>query len=162
LPLVRSHSYAVDVEWTGNRGEGTATYRGYGRDNTVRAVGKPALAGSADRTFHGDRDRWNPEELLLAALSQCHLLSYLHVCVKHGVVVTGYRDAATGEMTETGDGGGRFTRVDLHPTVELADESQRTLADGLHAEASRLCFIANSVNFPVHHAPVAPQRAPVA
>jgi organic hydroperoxide reductase OsmC/OhrA len=164
LPLVRtrSHTYAVDVEWTGNRGEGTATYRSYGRDNTVRAAGKPELAGSADRTFHGDRDRWNPEELLLAAVSECHLLSYLHVCVNHGVVVTGYRDAATGEMTETGDGGGRFTRADLHPVVELADESQRALADGLHAEASRLCFIASSVNFPVHHDPVAPDRAPAA
>jgi organic hydroperoxide reductase OsmC/OhrA len=156
---VRRHSYAVEVEWTGDRGEGTASYRAYGRENAVRAAGKPELAGSADRTFHGDRDRWNPEELLLAALSQCHLLSYLHVCVNHGVVVTGYRDAATGEMTETGDGGGRFTRVDLHPVVELADESQRALADSLHEEAGRLCFIANSVNFPVHHEPVAPETA---
>jgi len=159
LPLVRRHSYAVEVEWTGDRGKGTASYRAYGRDSTVRAQGKPELAGSADRTFHGDRDRWNPEELLLAALSQCHLLSYLHVCVKHGVVVTGYRDAATGEMTETGDGGGRFTRVDLHPEVDLADESQRVLADSLHEEAGRLCFIASSVNFPVHHMPVAPAAA---
>lgn len=159
---MRTHSYAVDVEWTGNRGEGTASYRAYGRDNTVRATGKPDLAGSADRTFHGDRDRWNPEELLVAALSQCHMLSFLHVCVKHDVVVTGYRDAATGEMAETGDGGGRFTRVDLHPEVELADESQRPLADSLHAEANRLCFIASSVRFPVHHEPVVPGRAAAA
>jgi organic hydroperoxide reductase OsmC/OhrA len=159
LRLVRRHSYEVDVLWTGNRGEGTAGYKAYGRDNVVRAAGKPELAGSADRTFHGDRDRWNPEELLVAALSQCHMLSFLHVCVNHGVVVTGYRDAATGEMTETGDGGGRFTRVDLHPVVELADEAQRTLADSLHEEAGRLCFIASSVNFPVHHEPVAPDVA---
>jgi organic hydroperoxide reductase OsmC/OhrA len=154
---VRTHTYAVDVEWTGDRGTGTSGYRDYGRSNVVRAAGKPDLAGSADRTFHGDRDRWNPEELLVAALSQCHMLSFLHVCVRHGVVVTGYRDAATGAMTETPDGGGRFDRVDLHPEVALADEAQRPLADGLHAEASRLCFIANSVSFPVHHAPVAPR-----
>jgi organic hydroperoxide reductase OsmC/OhrA len=159
LRLVRRHAYEVDVEWTGNRGEGTTGYRAYGRDNLVRAAGKPDLAGSADRTFHGDRDRWNPEELLVAALSQCHMLSFLHVCVNHGVVVTGYRDAATGEMTETGDGGGRFTRVDLHPVVELADESQRALADSLHEEAHRLCFIANSVRFPVRHHPVVPEGA---
>ena len=153
---MRTHTYTVDVEWQGDRGTGTSGYRDYGRTNVIRAAGKPDLAGSADRTFHGDRDRWNPEELLLAALSQCHMLSFLHVCVRHGVVVTDYRDAATGVMVETRDGGGRFERVDLHPEVTLADETQRELADTLHAEAGRLCFIASSVNFPVHHEPVAP------
>src|SRR5919107_3989378 len=119
------HRYALTVTWTGNTGEGTSTYRGYRRTHVVTAEGPPELAGSADRTFHGDRDRWNPEQLLVAALSQCHMLSFLHVCVRHGVVVTGYRDAATGAMTETPDGGGRFDRVDLHPEVALADEAQR-------------------------------------
>lgn len=153
------HGYAVAVEWTGDRGTGTSGYRAYGRSTTVRAAGKAALAGSADPTFHGDADRWNPEELLVAALSQCHLLSYLHVAVRHGVVVTGYTDGATGEMVTTPDGGGHLTRVDLHPVVALADETQRDLADSLHSEANRLCFIANSVNFPVHHTPRAPVPA---
>ena len=155
-----THTYAVDVDWIGDRGTGTSAYRAYGRATVVRAAGKPDLPGSADRPFFGDADRWNPEELLVAALSQCHLLSYLHVCVRHGVVVTGYADSATGEMVETGDGGGRLTRVDLHPRVRLADERQRALADSLHAEANRLCFIASSVNFPVHHHPVAPGHLP--
>ena len=155
-----THRYAVGVEWIGDRGTGTSAYRAYGRATIVRADGKPDLPGSADRPFFGDADRWNPEELLVAALSQCHLLSYLHVCVRNGVIVTGYDDAATGEMVQTPDGGGRLTRVDLHPRVRLADEGQRALADSLHPEANRLCFIANSVNFPVHHHPVPPEASP--
>ncbi|MFD1721663.1 OsmC family protein [Amnibacterium endophyticum] len=151
------HAYALTAEWTGNRGAGTTGYRDYGRDVLLRADGKPDLLASADVPFRGDGARWNPEELLLAALSECHLLSYLHVAVKHGVVVTGFSDRATGEMEVTDDEAGRFLRVDLHPRVELADESQRALADSLHAEANRLCFIANSVSFPVHHHPEAPR-----
>ncbi len=150
------HRYALEVEWTGNRGEGTAGYRSYSRAHVVRAAGKAELAGSADRTFHGDAARWNPEELLLAALSQCHMLSFLHACVNVGVVVTAYSDAATGAMTTEPDGSGRFTRVVLHPRVTLADETQRELADAQHHEAHRMCFIANSVNFPVLIEPVAP------
>ena len=149
------HRYAIDVEWTGDTGTGTSGYRDYRRTVTVRADGKHELAGSADRAFRGDADRWNPEELLVAALSQCHLLSYLHVAVQHGVVVTGYEDAATAELETDRDGGGRLTRVDLHPRVRLADEGHRALADSLHDEAHRLCFIANSVSVPVHHHPTA-------
>ena len=150
------HDYAVEAEWVGDRGRGTTGYRDYGRNVVLRAAGKPDLAASADTPFRGDADRWNPEELLLAALSQCHLLSYLHVAVRHGVVVTGYTDAATGQMVVTADDAGHFTRVDLHPRVSLADETQRELADSLHGQANRLCFIANSVNFPVHHHPELP------
>ena len=150
------HRYAVALNWTGNRGSGTSTYRAYGRDHVVSAAGLPDLPGTADPTFHGDRDRWNPEQLLLAALSQCHMLSYLHVAVKHGVVVTGYSDAAEGTMRLNRDGSGEFTQAVLHPRVELADESQRALADSLHQQAHDVCFIARSVNFPVRHSPVAP------
>ena len=90
--MLGEHHYAVDVEWQGDRGEGTASYRAYGR-----VAGKlHEIAGSSDRVFYGDRERWNPEELLIAALSQCHMLSYLHVATNHGVVVRAYTDAATG------------------------------------------------------------------
>jgi organic hydroperoxide reductase OsmC/OhrA len=154
--VASEHTYAVGAEWIGAKGVGTTGYRDYGRNVVLRVDGKPDLAASADTPFRGDADRWNPEELLLAALSECHLLSYLYVAVQHGVVVTGYSDAATGAIVVTDDGGGHFTRVDLRPRVELADEAQRSLADSLHAQANRLCFIANSVNFPVLHHPVAP------
>nr|WP_156609785.1 OsmC family protein [Auraticoccus cholistanensis] len=146
------HRYAVQVEWTGDRGTGTASYRGYGRDHVVRAEGVGELLGSADPTFRGDHDRWNPEQLLLAALSQCHLLSFLHVCVRHDVVVTGYRDEATATMRLNPDGSGEFVEAVLHPQVTVARGGPTDL-DELHAEANRLCFIARSVAFPVHHEP---------
>ena len=148
------HRYALTVQWTGNRGDGTSSYRAYSRDHDILIPGLPALRGSADPTFHGDRERYNPEQLLLAALAQCHMLSYLHVAVKHGVVVTDYRDEATGLMRLNRDGSGQFERVVLHPHVTVADPGQAELAASLHHEANQVCFIARSVNFPVEHQPV--------
>ncbi len=147
------HRYALTVTWTGNTGAGTSTYRGYERAHTVAAEGPPELLGSADRTFHGDRERWNPELLLVAALSECHLLSYLHVCVGVGVVVTEYVDHPIGSMTSEADGSGRFTEVVLHPEVTVADVSMVEAATQAHRRARELCFIANSVSFPVRHQP---------
>ncbi|MBX3098099.1 MAG: OsmC family protein [Salinibacterium sp.] len=143
------HKYAVRVEWQGNRGTGTSSYRDYGRDLVITAEGNPPIEGSADKPFRGSPERWNPEELLLAALAQCHMLSYLHVAVKNGIVVTSYEDDAVGTMTQVGDGG-HFTSVTLRPVITItAGDIER--AHAIHAEASALCFIAASVNFPVHH-----------
>ncbi len=103
--------------------------------------------------FHGDKTRWNPELELVAALSQCHMLSYLHVCATAGVVVTGYEDAPYGLMAETEDGGGHFTEVVLRPRVTVASAGMAEQAEKLHEEASEKCFIASSVNFPVRHEP---------
>jgi organic hydroperoxide reductase OsmC/OhrA len=154
--MLGEHHYAVEVEWQGDRGEGTSGYRAYGRQHAVRAAGKAHdIAGSSDRAFHGDRERWNPEELLLVALSECHMLSYLHVATRHGVIVREYTDAATGTMREDGRGGGAFTQAVLRPRVIVADASMLALADEIHAEAAEKCFIAASVNFPVLHEPVA-------
>lgn len=147
------HAYAIDLQWTGNRGDGTSGYKAYGRDHVVSAEGKHPIEGSADRPFFGDRDRWNPEELLLAALAQCHMLSYLAEAARAGLVVVGYTDAATGTMEQTANGGGHFTEATLRPRVTIADPAQSELADSLHAPAAEKCFIAASVNFPVRHAP---------
>jgi organic hydroperoxide reductase OsmC/OhrA len=146
------HSYEVAVEWQGNRGTGTSDYKSYGREHVITAAGKPDIAGSADRAFRGDTERWNPEEMLLAALSQCHLLSYLHVAASHGIVVTAYTDAASGIMEQTADGGGHFMSATLRPIVTIAG-GDTELAQHLHEEASAKCFIAASVNFPVLHEP---------
>ena len=146
------HSYALTVEWTGNNGTGTDGYRNYKRDHIIRIADKSDLLGSADPTFRGDPSRHNPEELLVAALSACHMLSYLHVCVKNGVVVTAYTDHATGSMETIGDGG-HMTEVVLYPQVTVSDASMIEKAQSLHGEASKLCFIASSVNFPVRHEP---------
>jgi organic hydroperoxide reductase OsmC/OhrA len=152
------HSYEVAVEWTGNRGTGTSDYKAYGREHLISANSKPDIDGSADRAFRGNTERWNPEELLLAALSQCHLLSYLHVAASHGVVVTAYTDSASGVMEQTANGGGHFVSAVLRPVVTIQGgtdpDRQLELAQSLHAEASEKCFIAASVNFPVHHEPV--------
>lgn len=149
------HTYELALTWTGNRGSGTSGYRDYSRDVTAVAMAgaKPDLLLSADKPFRGDPARWNPEELLLAALSECHLLSFLHVAVTHGVVVTAYADRPVGTLEQVGIGG-RFTRVLLRPEVTIADAAHLDLAPQLHHEASQACFIAASVNFPVDHEPV--------
>ncbi|GLJ78584.1 OsmC family protein [Microbacterium imperiale] len=147
------HRYAVRAEWTGNRGAGTTGYRDYDRSVTLSIAGKPDLAASSDKPFRGDPGRWNPEDLLVSALAECHLLSYLHACVSAGVVVVDYSDEALGVMREDGRGGGAFAEVVLHPRVVVADASMVDAAERAHAQAHEWCFIANSVNFPVRHEP---------
>src|SRR5262245_10423551 len=148
----RLHTYDTVVTWTGNRGTGTSGYRDYARDHEVAADGRDSIAGSSDPTFRGDPARWNPEQLLVASLSQCHMLWYLHLCADAGVVVTGYVDRASGTMAES-DHGGQFTEVVLRPAVTVASPDMVEGAGRLHADAHRACFIANSVNFPVRHDP---------
>ena len=147
------HPYATGLEWTGNRGSGTSAYRAYSRDHVIRVAGKPDIPGSSDPHFLGDPARHNPEELLVAALSSCHMLWYLHLCAEAGIVVTAYRDAAHGAMTLEPDGGGRFTDVTLRPEVTLAAGADAAKARALHHAAHEKCFIARSVNFPVGVAP---------
>lgn len=145
------HHYALTATWTGDLGTGTSGYRTYSRDVTLSVEGKPDVLASADKPFRGDPARWNPEDLLLGALSQCHLLSYLHACVTAGVVVTSYRDEATGVMRENGRNGGSFTEVMLRPQVTVADASMLAAAERAHEDAHEWCFIAQSMNFPVRH-----------
>ncbi len=149
----RQHGYATHLSWTGNRGTGTSGYRDYDRSSELSAPDRPVILGSADRTFRGDPTKWNPELALLGALSQCHLLSYLHVCAAAGVVVTAYTDDAVGTMEQDGIGG-RFTEVVLRPHVVVATAAMMDKAVTLHEDANRACFIANSVNFPVRHEPM--------
>lgn len=146
------HRFVASLAWTGNRGAGTSGYRSYGRDHVVSVSGKPDILGSAARVFHGDLERWNPEEMLIAALAQCHLLSYLYVAVANGIVVESYEDSAEGVLVTTPDGGGRFREVVLRPVVTIS-AGDPEVAARIHADANRLCFIASSVNFPVRHEP---------
>ena len=145
---MKQHSYELQVTWTGNNGEGTKTYRGYRRDHTISAAGKPEIVGSSDPAFRGDPSRYNPEELLVAALSSCHMLSYLHLCAVNHVAVEEYQDSPVGVMEEMPDGSGHFVNVTLRPVVKIsAGDSAKALE--LHHDAHKLCFIANSVNFSV-------------
>jgi organic hydroperoxide reductase OsmC/OhrA len=149
---MKTHRYAVTVEWTGNTGTGTSGFKNYGRQHEISAGSeKPRIPGSSDPAFRGDPARWNPEELLVASVSACHKLWYLHLCATSGIVVVDYVDRAEGIMEETPDGSGRFQSVTLEPKITLAPGSDLAKARELHKVAHSMCFIANSVNFPVEH-----------
>lgn len=148
----REHHYRVDVLWTGNHGSGTASYRSYARDHEIASPvtpGRPVIPGSSDPAFRGDPERWNPEELFIAAISACHKLWYLHLCAAAGIVVTSYRDEAEGVMAEEADGSGRFVSVALRPQITITDAAKLGKARELHQEAHAKCFIANSITTPV-------------
>ena len=146
------HEYRVGLTWTGNRGTGTSGCRDYDRAVTLSGTAKPDLLASADPHFRGDGTRWNPEELLLAALAECHLLSYLHAAVSTGVIVVDYSDEASAAMTTQGNSG-RITSATLRPRVTVADPAMVDAARAAHALAHQWCFIANSVAFEVHLEP---------
>ncbi len=150
---MKRHKYGLEVVWTGSRGVGTTTYTSYDRDHEIKSTGKPAIGGSSDPAFRGNAARYNPEELLVAGLSACHMLAYLHLCAVGGVVVTAYEDQASGTMVESGESAS-FEEVTLRPRVTISPDSDAEKAAALHDEAHRRCFIANSVNFPVRHEPV--------
>jgi len=151
---VKQHTYLCDVEWTGNDGEGTKTYKSYRRDHVITCDGKPAIPGSSDPSFRGDPTRYNPEEFLVASLSSCHMLSYLHLCAVNNINVLEYRDRAEGIMRENPDGSGEFLHAVLNPQVRIEAGGDLEKAADLHHKAHSLCFIARSVNFPVDVKPV--------
>ncbi len=149
--MSKIHRYHATIAWTGNRGTGTNHYSAYSRDHEIHCPGKPVIAMSSDPAFRGDPNRYNPEELLVASISSCHMLWYLHLCAKAGVTVIAYEDSAEGRMEESANGSGRFTEVVLHPTITIAVGADAVLAEGLHVNAHEKCFIANSVNFPINY-----------
>lgn len=153
MASVRKHEYVVRVKWTGNLGSGTSSYGEYARDHEISAAGRAPVLGSADPAFRGDPSRYNPEDMLVSSLSACHMLWYLHLCSDARIVVLEYVDDAWGVMAEGGDGGGCFERVILRPRIVVAAAKDRELAQQLHTQAHKLCFIANSVNFPVQCEP---------
>ncbi|MFM8911438.1 MAG: OsmC family protein [Flammeovirgaceae bacterium] len=149
----KNHRYSTLMRWTGNLGAGTKDYKAYSRNYEISAPNKPILAGSSDPNFRGDATRYNPEEMLVAALSSCHMLWYLHLCAVNGVVVLEYVDEAAGNMVEHANGSGEFTEITLKPSVRIADASAKEKAIQLHDDAAQMCFIARSINFPVTHQP---------
>ncbi|MCL3862018.1 OsmC family protein [Actinotalea sp. K2] len=159
------HTYNIAVTWTGAGKTGTSSYTAYSRDNEITAEGKPPLPGSADVAFRGDPTRYNPEELLVAALSQCHMLWFLHLAAQEGVTVTHYLDHAMGTMRVEAVGAGQFTHVVLRPQITVRQAPDHPIDDQhlavLHARAGEHCFIKRSVNFPVRVDP-APLTAEIA
>lgn len=149
---MKLHHYQLQLKWTGNQGKGTSNYRAYSRDHEFHFPEKGiVIPGSSDPAFRGDPTRYNPEELLVASLASCHMLWFLHLSSEAGVVVLGYTDQPTGQMQESAEEGGYFVKVTLHPKVQVAEQGMIEKVDALHHHANKLCFIANSVNFPVGH-----------
>jgi organic hydroperoxide reductase OsmC/OhrA len=148
------HIFNARTEWKAINGAGTTDYKSYTRNHIISAKGKSDILASSDPVFRGDKTRYNPEELLVASLSSCHMLWYLHLCADAGVVVIAYEDEAAGTMTEDKEGNGQFKEVILHPVVTVKGVSMTKMALELHKKAHQKCFIANSCNFPVRHKPV--------
>lgn len=160
--MKKEHHYTASLMWTGNiKDQGTHNYRCYERSYEVQIQNKPVILGSSDPAFRGDATKHNPEELLLASLSSCHMLWFLHFCAEAGVVVTAYTDQVTAVMAEEANGSGCFTDVTLRPQVTVTNSDMLSLLDALHQKANQYCFIANSVNFPVHHEAVGFLKLPV-
>jgi len=150
----RIHHYHLANRWTGNLGTGTSAYAAYSRSHELGGADKAAvIPGSSDPAFRGDPTRYNPEELLLGALSACHMLWVLHLCADAGITVTEYTDETWGEMAEHADGSGELTRVVLRPRMSIAQASRIDDALALHNQAHALCALARSMNFPVEHEP---------
>lgn len=146
-----SHSYSLKLQWQGNNGSGTSSYRAYGRDYAISIAGKPDLPGTSDPAFLGDPAKHNPEDMFLASVASCHMLWYLHLASSAGIVVTAYEDNAEAEMGMNKDGSGQFKSVTLKPVVTITDPEKAELAEKIHGDVGAMCFIARSINVPIYH-----------
>lgn len=149
-----SHTYTTHIEWTGNTGQGTKTYKGYDRTWNVAVPGKPVIPCSNDPLLGGDPTLMNPEDLLLSSLSACHMLWYLHLASQSGLIVSSYTDTPEGHAEVAPTGAGRFLSATLHPQITLQPGADLAEAEAIHHRIHDVCFIARSVNFPVTYAPV--------
>jgi organic hydroperoxide reductase OsmC/OhrA len=153
MGTTKQHNYKVCLQWTGNSGAGTMDYKSYSRDHRINVDGKLELMASSDKAFRGNPKLYTPEDMLVASVSSCHMLWYLHLCAVNGVAVVGYKDNATGIMNENPDGSGKFEEITLHPEIVVTGIDMVEKATALHLDANKMCFIASSLNFPVKHVP---------
>ena len=149
--MAKKHDFISQVEWTGNRGTGTSAYKDYDRTWDLIVPGKEVVNCSNDPMLGGDPTKYNPEDLLISALSSCHMLWYLHLCSVADIVVTAYKDTPCGIGESEPDGKGRFVEAVLRPVIHITHESDAQRAEEIHEEIHKYCFIARSVNFPVRH-----------
>lgn len=143
------HLFKAEVKWTSNQEDSTKRF--YSKSHQILIEGKPVLNVSAAKVFKGDPELYNPEDLLLSSLVSCHMMSYLYVCSQNGIEVLEYSDNAEATLEVSVDGSGRFVEVKLNPRVTIANPDKIQMALDLHQKANKLCFIANSCNFPVLH-----------
>jgi organic hydroperoxide reductase OsmC/OhrA len=153
MSVKATHEFKTKIEWTGNKGDGTTTYEGYGREYTVSSVGKQDILCSSAAGFLGDVSKFNPEDMFIASLSSCHMLWYLHLCADNGIKVLSYHDETEATLGVFLNGKGFFQHITLKPTVVIEDAEQIQKAIALHQKANKMCFLANSLHFPIKHIP---------
>ncbi|MCF1708925.1 OsmC family protein [Tabrizicola sp. J26] len=147
------HAYISRIVWTGNRGTGTSGYRAYDRTWDIAVPGKAVVPCSNDPLLGGDPGKMNPEDLLLSALSACHMLWYLHYAADARIIVTRYEDKPIGIGEVSAGGAGRFSAATLRPHIALRAGADLQEAEAIHHRIHEVCFIARSVNFPVRYEP---------
>lgn len=147
------HTFTANLKWNKTEATNDNSKKIYTKNHIVEIEGKPDLAVSAAKSFKGDPSNYNPEDLLLTSLMSCHMMSYLYVCQLHSIDVISYQDNATAALEIYSDGSGKIIEVILNPIVIIRDNIHVNLAITLHQQANKLCFIANSCNFPVIHHP---------
>lgn len=138
--------HRASVSWS-RAAETAFTYEAYPRDHRVTFGGGATFGASAAPEYKGTAELPNPEEMMVAALSSCHMLTFLAICAKKGVGVDRYEDEAEGHLEKNAEGRLAVTRVTLQPHVDFSpgvDVDDAALAK-LHEASHRGCFIAASV-----------------
>ncbi|WP_159022904.1 OsmC family protein [Formosa sp. L2A11] len=148
-----SFQFHINNSWSLEEATSTKKEGGSLKTHQVFLEDGKRLDVSAAKPFKGDASKYNPEELLMAALSSCHFMSYLYVCEQAGISILEYSDSVEGFLMLNNDGSGAFTKVTLNPKVKIESESQKQLAEDLHKKAGALCFIANSCAFTIEYKP---------
>mgnify|MGYP003670193837 CR=1 FL=1 len=150
--MINQHIFKVSTNWSKKEGESTTSPRTYSRNHTIKIKGRAeVLKISAAKAFKGDDTLHNPEDLLLSAVSSCHMMSYFYVCSQNGVEVLSYTDNAQAFLEVDKNGKGQIAKVELYPEVIVSKPEMIEVAETLHQKANDLCFIANSCNFPISH-----------
>ncbi len=137
--------HVITLEWA--RDTEDFAYQTYTRNHTLTFEGGSSIPASAAPQYLGDAAKVNPEEAFVAALSSCHMLTFLAIAAKKRFVMDRYVDKAVGIMEKNADGKMAVTKVALHPEITFAGDNQPDAAtlDEMHHFAHDQCFIANSV-----------------
>jgi len=137
--------HKATISWT--RESADFSYNTFSRDHVWRFENGVEIPASAAPQYLGDSARVDPESALVAALSSCHMLTFLALAANRGFVVDGYEDPAVGHLEKNASGKLAVTRIELRPRVSFSGEKQPTRADidRLHEKAHKECFIANSL-----------------
>ncbi len=146
------HHFRIRLEWPADPAQTAHPDANFSRNAILSVDGKAVVEASAPTVFGGDASRFNPEELLIMSLADCHMLTYLAIASKRGLQVLHYADAAEGTLAigEFGTAGKMsMQEVVLHPRVLVAKGTNLEEAKRMHEKAHANCFVANSVNFPV-------------